>query len=136
MAFKPGQSGNPAGRPRGRKDEVLAAIRRVYGGEAEFWDQVATAAKGGDNECLRLLVARVRPALKSVAPTFYAKLDMSSLESSLTSLIGEVAAGKVPTDLARDLISSVKHVTELTKLEEFEQRLTELEERRGRLSAA
>ena len=65
MAFTTGKSGSPNGRPKGRSDAVLAAINSEFGGEPEFWEHIAAAAKAGDANCLNLITSRIRPQLKA-----------------------------------------------------------------------
>lgn len=120
--FKPGQSGNPNGRPKGRvtkRTEILEAVRDAFGSEQAFWAHVAQSAKGGDNECLRILAARLRAPLKAVAPTLHVDLDLETLHSSVESILREVAAGNIPSDQARDLITSVQGVNVSVKMQEL-----------------
>ena len=57
--FEPGQSGNPAGKPRGTRNRVLAALDKI-GDEAadDVLRAAVTAAKGGDMRATELILSR------------------------------------------------------------------------------
>ena len=60
--FKPGQSGNPAGRPRGARNRVTCAIESLLEGEAEALTRKAIErALEGDAAALRLCLDRLAP---------------------------------------------------------------------------
>jgi hypothetical protein len=53
--FKPGQSGNPNGRPNGARNATTIAIEELLDGEAEALTRKAIElAKAGDMQALRL----------------------------------------------------------------------------------
>lgn len=60
--FKPGQSGNPAGRPRGSRNKVTLAAEALLDGEAERLTRMAIEqALDGDPFALRLCLERILP---------------------------------------------------------------------------
>ena len=62
--FKPGQSGNPAGRPGGTRNKATLAALQLLEGEASALTRKAIdAALGGDMVALRMCLDRI------VAPT-------------------------------------------------------------------
>jgi Family of unknown function (DUF5681) len=64
MTFKPGKSGNPAGKPPGAKNRTTLAVEALLDGEAETLTRKAIElASGGDMQALRLcLVQRLELA--------------------------------------------------------------------------
>jgi hypothetical protein len=53
--FKPGQSGNPAGKPRGSRNRTTLAVEALLDGEAETLTRKAIElAKAGDLAALRV----------------------------------------------------------------------------------
>ena len=60
--FKPGQSGNPAGRPKGARHRTTMAIEALLEGEGEAITRKAIeAAKAGDMVAIRLVLDRICP---------------------------------------------------------------------------
>lgn len=61
--FQKGQSGNPAGRPRGARNKATLAAEALLDGEAETITRKAVEhAKAGDPWAVRLCLERVLPA--------------------------------------------------------------------------
>ena len=76
MAFRKGQSGNPAGRPRGAKGKRLQLPPDLT---TEAIAALAEAVAAGDVQAIRLVLDRTIPALKAVTPE-------SSLDGELMAL--------------------------------------------------
>ena len=58
--FKPGQSGNPKGRPLGSRHKATLAIDKLLDGEADAITRKAIEiAKAGDTVALRLCLDRI-----------------------------------------------------------------------------
>jgi hypothetical protein len=63
--FRPGQSGNPAGRPKGARNRSTIAAESLLEGEAEALTRKAIQlALGGDVTALRLCIERLVPPRK------------------------------------------------------------------------
>jgi hypothetical protein len=66
MLFQKGQSGNPAGRPRGSRNRSKLLFQdRLDADVAEIADKVVALAKAGDIAAIRLCVDRLLPVRKS-----------------------------------------------------------------------
>jgi Family of unknown function (DUF5681) len=71
MPFKPEQSGNPHGRPRGARNRATIAAETVLDGEADALTRKAIdLAKQGDTAALRLCIERILPARKDRPVSF------------------------------------------------------------------
>ena len=69
--FKPGQSGNPAGKPKGARHKTTLAIDALLDGEAETITRKAIdMATAGDIVALRLCLDRLSPVRKDRPVTF------------------------------------------------------------------
>src|SRR3979411_3456735 len=78
-SFKLGQSGNPAGRPRGARNKTTLAIEALLDGEAETITRKAIElAKAGDISALRLCLDRIAPPRKDRPVSF----DLPSVKSA------------------------------------------------------
>jgi Family of unknown function (DUF5681) len=63
--FKPGKSGNPAGKPKGSRNATTRAMEALLDGESEAHTRKAIElAKGGDMAALRLCLDRILPPRK------------------------------------------------------------------------
>src|SRR5271166_5794025 len=81
--FKPGQSGNPAGKPKGARNKTTLAVEALLDGEAEALTRKAIEkALEGDSVALRLCLERIIPVRRE-RPTPFA---MPKLEEAAGAL--------------------------------------------------
>src|SRR5450432_3287649 len=79
--FKPGQSGNPSGRPKGARHRTTVAIEALLEGEGEALTRKAIdLAKAGDMQALRLCMDRLAPPRKDSPVAF----DLPEMKTSAT----------------------------------------------------
>jgi len=65
--FKPGQSGNPAGRPKGSKNKTKLLAEGLIGNSAKkIVKKVIEKALEGNEACLRMCMDRILPAQRAV----------------------------------------------------------------------
>lgn len=77
--FGPGQSGNPAGRPKGSRNHTTRAVEALLDGEAEALTRKAIQlAQDGDTVALRLCLDRLLPVRKDRPITF----DLPPIETT------------------------------------------------------
>ena len=96
--FKPGQSGNPAGRPRGARNKTTIAAELLLEGEAESLTRMAIEkALEGDPFALRLCLERIIPPRRERPAQF----DMPPLKErrdvkgAYAAVVEAVAAGEL-----------------------------------------
>ena len=127
--FKAGQSGNPAGRPKGTKNKVTHAALALLEGEAEALSRkVVELALEGDTTALKMCLDRIAPPLKSTAPPVI--LDMpppESLTDAAKGFVSAAANGELAPDIAAQLVSAVASVARVEEMEHVKQRLESLE---------
>ena len=130
--FKPGQSGNPNGRPKGALNKASQAIRALMEGEAEELGRVAIhKALEGDMTALRLCMERMLPAAKDTHIQFELPVMSNASEAAVAAqaVLKAVSEGEVtPLEGATvmGLVESYRRTLEVTELEE---RLVQVEER-------
>lgn len=90
--WKPGQSGNPKGKPKGvgsvqkLREEIGEQIPAII-------NQLLAAAKNGDVQAARLLLERVLPPLKAVEQASPLTLPDGSLTEQGRAVLAAVGAG-------------------------------------------
>jgi hypothetical protein len=96
--FRPGQSGNPAGRPKGARNKATIAAEALLEGQAEALTQKAIQlAMAGDVTALRLCVERLVPPRKDRPIT----LELPPIESAadvadaMAAVLRGVAEGRI-----------------------------------------
>lgn len=132
--FKPGQSGNPAGRPKGARHATTLAIEALLDGEAEIITRKAIdAAKAGDMVAIRLVLDRICPPRK----TWPINIKLPQIEGVSDVAIAQqevlraTCAGELLLDEAQALSGLLDARRKALETEELEARLTGLEERYG-----
>ena len=124
--FKPGQSGNPAGRTVGTgKAAKLRAELEQHAPEAIA--KLISLVKAGDPTALRLYFDRVLPALKpETAATVLPELK-GSLTDQARAVLASAAAGDLPIDVAIDVVSAIAKLMAVEEGDELRRRLDAIE---------
>lgn len=126
-AWKPGQSGNPAGRAPG---SINAATRLRHMIDAEaILNQLQTAALAGDVQAARTLLERALPVYRTAAaPVELPELATANeLTDKARAVLGAVADGRMPPDVGASLVSAIGSVSKITEIDELTRRVAELE---------
>ncbi len=128
--FKPGQSGNPKGRPAGARHVALAALDAIGSDAAEgLLKTVIQEARNGDMTAARIILDRVWPARKGRLLTFTMPKVESAADASkaIGSILEAVAAGLLTIEEGQGLSTILESQRKALELTEIEARLTELE---------
>jgi hypothetical protein len=136
--FKPGQSGNPSGRPKGARHATTLAIEALLDGEAETITRKAIdAAKGGDMVAIRLVLDRICPPRKT--RPIHIDLPLISGASDVANAQQEVlratCAGELLLEEAQALSGLLDARRKALETEELEMRIQDLESKSGILNA-
>ena len=127
--WKPGQSGNPKGKPRGvgsvqkLREEIGEQIPAII-------NQLLAAAKNGDVQAARLLLERVLPPLKAVEQASPLTLPDGSLTEQGRAVLAAVSAGELAPGQGAQLITAIGTLARVAEIDELEQRIRNLEEKR------
>ncbi len=131
-AFKPGQSGNPAGRPVGSRNKVLVALDQIAEGAApKLLDQVIQSAMGGDAHAARLVLDRAWPARKGrpVRLSLPKITDGASLTAAAASVVEAVTDGSISPDEGVAISSILESQRRMIETADLERRIAEIETR-------
>jgi hypothetical protein len=125
--FKPGQSGNPNGRPPGTSG--AAKLRAAIADDLEaIIEAMVERAKAGDTGAAKLLLDRAIPALKPQAASVAIDGMMGgTLSQRATAAIDAAAAGELSPDVAAQLVAAVGTLAKVIEIDELEKRLAKLE---------
>ena len=131
MAFKPGQSGNPEGRPKGARNRATVAAERLLDGEADILTRKAIElAKQGDTTALRLCIERILPARKD-RPVPFAMPRIETVADSVkaaAAIASAVADGDLTPMEAAELSKVVDGYTRAVETVDLAARLVRLEQ--------
>jgi Family of unknown function (DUF5681) len=128
--FKPGESGNPAGKPKGARNRVTLAIDELLDGEAEAITRKAIElAKAGDGPALRLCMDRIAPPRRDRhVPFALPKLEtVLDAKAAAAAIVEAVASGELTPGEAAELSKLVENFTRVLEATDFEKRLAALE---------
>lgn len=128
----PGQSGNPAGRPRGSRNKLTAACLDLLGDDAEaIMETVIKRAKRGDGVALRLCVERLLPARaardRAVEVELPAVVQAADLVSAAAAVIDRAAAGEISLSEAREFMTLLEAQRKVIETADLAVRLEVLE---------
>jgi len=130
MPFEKGESGNPAGRPRGARNQATLLMQNLLADDAEAIGRKAIEmAKAGDLAAIRLCMDRLAPVRKDEPVAF----ELPPIEkpadiiTATASIVAAVAAGELTPSQAAELSKVIDvHVRALDS-KGFDERLGNLE---------
>ncbi len=132
--FKPGESGNPNGRPKGAKDkrtELLQAITKTFKSEEQFWIKVAEMAGDGDSTAMGMIANRLLPTLKPSTHEFSFNLQGNDLFANSESVLKGITGGEIDPGIGVALLQAINGTARVKEVIELEQRIAQLEEARS-----
>src|SRR5262245_16487227 len=129
MPFEKGESGNPAGRPRGSRNRATLLMEGWLADEAEAIGRKAIEmAKQGDMAAIRLCMDRLSPARKGEPVAFeLPPLDKPADSVAAAEIVAAVAAGELTPSEAAELAKVIDVYVRAIATKAFDERLTKLE---------
>ena len=129
--FQPGQSGNPAGKPKGASRAAkLRALLEPHA--AALIKKAVELAKKGDTTALRLCLERLMPAMK--AETRLAEIPGLAEATDLTSqgraVLAAAAAGLITPEQSATLLQAIAAQARIVEIDEITRRIERLENRK------
>ncbi|MCC0808860.1 hypothetical protein FPV16_22095 [Methylobacterium sp. W2] len=129
--FQKGQTGNPAGRPKGSRSKSTLALEAILEGDAESIVRKAIElATNGDTQALRMCLDRLMPARKDRPVQFDLPVieTTADLPRATHALLQAVAAGELTPSEAADISKSVDAHVRAIEATDLHERLARLEE--------
>ena len=130
MQFQKGESGNPAGRPRGSRNRTTILMQSVLEADGEaIARKVIDLATGGDLAALRMCMDRFVPARKHEPIAIeLPRLDTAAdTVTAASTIVAAVAAGELAPSEAADIAKAVDIYVRALATQQFEERLAKLE---------
>ena len=129
--FKPGQSGNPAGKPKGTRNATTLALEALLDGQAsELTQKAIDVALTGDIPALRLCLDRILPPRKD-SPVAFDLPEIKTLNDAVPAmgaLVKAVGDGDLTPTEAGELTKMVQAFAKIIETTELEERVRKLEE--------
>ncbi|MCC0375618.1 DUF5681 domain-containing protein [Pseudomonas aeruginosa] len=128
--WQPGQSGNPAGRPKGSKNRKTLLAEELQKDGSDLARAIKEAALAGDTSAMNLWAQRLEPPLRARAATVEFELDPDKpLHEQAQQVLAAVSEGRVDPETGRMLIDCIQSVAGIRAVDELEARLAALEEK-------
>ncbi len=132
--FKPGESGNPKGRPAGSKNAAIAALDAI--GEESAQDlirSVVANALDGDTAAARIILDRAWPVRKGRPVSFVMPKVETAADTAkaLGGVLEAVANGLLTIEEGQGMAAILESQRKALELTAIEERLTALERQQG-----
>ena len=131
MTFIPGQSGNPAGRPRGARNKKTIALEALLDGESEaLMEKMIGMAKVGDDLAMRLCMERMlAPQRERPAPLLLPRIESDAdARRASAAVIEALGEGEVTPKEAEHLMRAIAGAAVIIQSSEVAARLKRMEE--------
>ena len=129
-AWKPGQSGNPKGRPPG-VGEVAKLRAAIAASVPAILKNLTTAALAGDVQAAKLLLERVLPALKPAEQAQAVSIPEGTLTDKGRAVLDAVAAGELAPGQGAALLTAMGTLARVSEVDELIERIKRLEQQHG-----
>ena len=131
MTYKPGQSGNPAGKPKGAKDKRTELRALLQPHAEDLVKKVVEMALAGDTAALRICVDRIIPTIKAKdAPISIGRLT-GSLADQGKVVLDALSDGSITPDEANAVMQAISAQARIVETDELARRVAALEKANG-----
>ena len=130
-AWKPGQSGNPKGRPAG-SGEVAKLRAAIADRVPELLSKLMAQALEGDTAAARLLLERAIAPLKAAEQPQALTLPDGTLTDQGRAVLASVASGELAPGQGAALLGAIGTLARVAEVDELTARITALEEKNAK----
>ena len=130
--WKPGQTGNPKGRPPGQS-EITRLRASLADDVPEILAGLVLAAKGGDVQAARLILERILPPVKPIEQAVELQFPVDgTLTAKASAVLSAAAAGDLAPTQAAQLIAALGTLAKISVVDELTARIDALEKQRAK----
>ncbi len=133
--FKPGQSGNVAGKPPGTRSKATQLLLALMEGDASaITKAVIDAAKAGDLMAAKIILDRLIPAAKErpISLDLPDTKTADGVSAAQSAILQAVASGDLLPGEASTLSAIVESKRRSIETEKLSDRITQLENKNGK----
>jgi hypothetical protein len=127
QGFRPGQSGNPKGRPQGSRNKAtIAALAALEGDLQAITEKLLDAAKDGQPWAVKMVIDRLIPPARDLPVSFKLGRD-GDLKAVMENILGDTARGKLTPSEALTVSQVVATLGLAQALEDLEAKVIKLQ---------
>ena len=127
MKFKPGESGNPAGKPKGTKDKRSAVRDLLASKRAELVEKAVSLALAGDTAALKLCIDRLQAPIKACDTCVSFEMTGATLTEKAQGVITAIAEGVLSPERGTRVLDALAALARIREADELEERISLLE---------
>ena len=130
-AFKKGQSGNPAGKPKGAKDKRTELRELLKPHAAKLVQKVVDLALAGDVSALRICIDRIIPPVREnrLSIALPVVKDVAGCTAAQAAILQAVTKGELLPGEAEALSALIEHQRRGLESSDHEARMRAVEEK-------
>ena len=125
--FKPGQSGNPAGKPKGAKHASTKLRDAIASDLSAIVAALVEKAKDGDTAAAALLFSRTLPPLRPQSEAPEVELPGTTMNERAEAVTTAALAGQISPTGAAELMSLLTQQARIAEVSELAERLERIE---------
>jgi hypothetical protein len=125
--FRKGQSGNPAGKPKGARDKRTALRELLQPHAADLVKKAVELALAGDTTALRICIDRCIPAIKAKDQPISLQGLSGSLAEQGNAVMAAMAAGEITPDEATAVMQVLTAQMRIVEVDDLVKRIEALE---------
>jgi len=121
--FKPGKSGNPAGKPKGARHKVTLLAEKLLDGDAEdVVKKCIELAKAGDSSAIKLIMDRIlpprkdRPVILSLSPI----INITDATKAMSEITNAVCWGEITPSEGQVLSAMIENYRKIVETVDHE----------------
>lgn len=131
MAFAPGRSGNPAGRPVGVPDQRTSLRELLQPHARQLVQKAVDLALEGDTQALKLCLERIIPPLRPRDGVVHLDLAVGGLADQGRSIVEAAGRGELTPAEASELLAVLATFCTVVEVDRVKARITALEARQS-----